>query len=79
MTILKQVTLESRNDNCDCKDGNYGVSLQTVWVNDRPDLKLGVFITLKNSDEPERLWEVVTISEMSIHDYDINRGWNNNI
>lgn len=78
MSKLRQVTLENR-DGCKDEGCKCVVSHQTVWVNDRPDLKLGVFITLKNSDEPERLWEVVTISEMSIHDYDINRGWNNNI
>lgn len=71
MTIVKQVILQSEYE--------LGTSEQTVWVDDRPDLKLGVYITLKNSEDPERLWKVTNISEMSIQSYDINRGWNNNI
>lgn len=72
MTGLRQVNLQRHISGCRWES-------QRVWVNDRPDLKVGVFITLKNSDEPEKLWEVKEISEMTLQDYDIKRGWNNNI
>lgn len=45
---------------------------RTCWVPVRPNLRVGVSITLKNSDEPDRLWEVVAMSEprdrAGIHD-----------
>ncbi len=32
------------------------------WVDKRPDLKIGVFITLSDCDEPERKWKVLSMS-----------------
>lgn len=48
----------------------------TCWVEDK--VKIGNLITLKNSDDPHRLWEVLRVGEPREHS-SINRGWNNNI
>ena len=36
----------------------------TVWLDHRPDLKSGVFVTLKDSDEPARKWMVESVGEL---------------
>lgn len=64
MTMLVQVDLRS--------DTRY----RTCWV--EPRVKVGDQITLKNSDEPTRLWDVLRVGEARLAS-DIKRGWNNNI
>ena len=46
-----------------------------AWL--EPKIKVGNQITLKDSDEPERLWEFLSIGEPR-DKTDIHRGWNNN-
>lgn len=53
-----------------------GTTRLTCWVENR--VKPGDSITLKNTDDPDRLWNVLTVSEPREHDT-VNRGWNNNI
>lgn len=31
------------------------------WIDNDPRLKQGIFITLKDTDTPERRWEIITI------------------
>lgn len=53
-----------------------GSTWLTCWLEDKA--AVGQLVTLKNSDEPDRLWEVVdkyAVTALS----SINRGWNNNI
>lgn len=55
-----------------------GKAQMTTWVNDRPDLKPGVFIELK---AVEGVWEVKKIYN-DIHtanEFDWHRKWDNNI
>lgn len=48
--------------------------MMTCWVENRPDLRIGCKITLKDTDEPDRLWDVEQIGRE--HDRkDIKRGW----
>lgn len=49
---------------------------RTCWV--EPRVKVGNSITLKNSTEPARLWEVLRVGEPQSPSQ-IKRGWNNNI
>lgn len=39
----------------------HGTERLVAWVEDK--CKVGNSITLKNSDDPEQLWEVVSLSE----------------
>jgi len=48
----------------------------TCWV--EPRVKVGNAITLKNHEEPSRLWEVLRVGEPQERSK-IYRGWNNNI
>ena len=48
----------------------------TCWV--EPKVKVGNFITLKNHEEPSRLWEVLRVGEPQ-NPAQIKRGWHNNI
>ena len=50
--------------------------LLTCWVEDR--VKVGNTITLKNHEEPCKLWTVLRVGEPKDRTQ-INRGWNNNI
>ena len=63
MTMKVQVDLRSEN------------RFRTCWV--EPLVKVGDQITLKNSTEPQRRWDVLRVSAPS-RAADINRGWNNN-
>jgi len=64
MTMLVQVDLRSED------------RYMTCWV--EPKAKVGNRITLKNFNEPDRLWEVLRVGEPRERS-SINRGWNNNI
>jgi len=48
----------------------------TCWV--EPRVKPGDRITLTNSIEPQRLWEVLRVGDVRSSG-DIKRGWSNNI
>lgn len=50
-----------------------GDTYRTCYV-DQP-VKLGNEITLKNSEEPERFWTVLTIGEMVHKDHLNTDGW----
>jgi hypothetical protein len=63
MTTLVQVDLRSDN------------RLRTCWV--EPRVQVGDQITLRNSEEPARLWSVTRVGEPRAAS-DIKRGWNNN-
>lgn len=56
-----------------------GKSHRVCWLRkeDKP-FKVGSFITLKDSEEPDRFWRVMGIGEPK-ELKDIYRGWNNNI
>ena len=64
MTTLVQVDLRSDN------------RVLTCWV--EPRVKVGDKITLKNSDDPRRLWSVTRVGDQKAAS-SINRGWNNNV
>ncbi|MGQ0840004.1 hypothetical protein [Actinokineospora sp.] len=64
MTTMK-VQVDLRSDN----------RYLTCWV--EPRVKVGDRITLKNSAEPLRRWDVLRVGAPS-QASDINRGWNNN-
>lgn len=64
MTMLVQVDLRSDN------------RFRTCWV--EPRVKVGDQITLKNSEEPGRWWDVLRVGDVRAST-DIKRGWNNNI
>ena len=53
-----------------------GTTHRTAWI--EPKAKVGDQITLKNSEEPDRRWDVMHLSEPQ-RAGDINHGWNNNI
>lgn len=52
----------------------------TTWVDKRPDLKEGVFITLKDF-KPEIEWRVEKVydDEHDSQDFNWHRKWDNNI
>lgn len=54
-----------------------GTAVRTCWVEDR--IKTGDRITLKNSEDPDRLWDVAEVGSERRTATEINRGWNNNI
>jgi len=64
MAMLVQVELRS------------GTTVLTCWV--EPKVKAGDQITLKNSDEPSRWWDVIRLGAQR-DSSDIKRGWSNNI
>jgi hypothetical protein len=49
---------------------------RTCWV--EPHVKVGDQITLENSDEPTRRWDVLRVGAARPAS-DIKRGWDNNI
>ncbi|WP_436492884.1 hypothetical protein [Actinokineospora sp. HUAS TT18] len=63
MTMKVQVDLRS--------DNRY----RTCWV--EPLIKVGDQITLKNSTEPQRRWDVLRVSA-PVPAGSLYRGWNNN-
>jgi len=66
MNKLRQVSLKS---------GRVGM---TTWVDDRPDLKEGVVITLKTYIEPTREWKVERLYETVREESDFMRKFDNN-
>ena len=64
MTALVQVDLRS------------GTTALTCWV--EPKVRAGDQVTLKNSGEPQRWWDVIRVGPARSAS-DIKRGWNNNI
>ncbi len=54
-----------------------GTTVRTCWIEAR--VKPGDQVTLKNSEEPARWWDVVRVEPGRKLATDINRGWNNNI
>lgn len=54
-----------------------GTAIRTCWVEAR--VKVGDSITLRNCEEPARLWRVMGISTVRKRLTEIPRGWNNNI
>ncbi len=64
MKTLVQATLRS------------GDTWRTCWVEDR--VHAGDQITLKNSEEPARRWDVMAVSQPRAST-DIRWGWHNNI
>lgn len=62
---MKLVQVKLKSDN----------KLMTAWVEAK--VKVGNLITLKDTDEPQRKWKVLSVGRE--HDRsDIKRGWNNN-
>lgn len=57
---------------------DHEVSVMNIYVDTAFNVKAGDKITLKDSDQPEILWEVVGVYE-TVQRTSINRGWNNNI
>ena len=54
-----------------------GTTVRTCWLEAR--IKPGDRVTLRNSEEPGRWWDVVRVEPGRKLATDINRGWNNNI
>lgn len=54
-----------------------GTTVRTCWL--QQGVRVGNQVTLKNSEEPERLWDVTWVGSKAIELSDLNRGWNNNI
>ena len=64
MNNLRQCTIKS------------GPVTKTVWLDDRPDLKSGVSVTLKKD---ERRWAVLEVGAVSHDPKTIHHEWSNNI
>ena len=54
-----------------------GATFQTCWL-EEGRAKEGDSVTLKDSDDPERLWKIEK-AYSAIDSGNINRGWDNNI
>lgn len=54
-----------------------GAAVRTCWVENR--VKPGDSLTLKNSEDPARWWDVMAVDSAPTAPGSINRGWNNNI
>lgn len=54
-----------------------GTTSRTCWVENR--VKQGDSLTLKNSEDPSRWWDVMAVDSKPTDPGRINRGWNNNI
>jgi hypothetical protein len=54
-----------------------GTTERTCWI--RADVRQGQRVTLKNSEDPDRHWDVVRVGAEPRELTEINRGWNNNI
>lgn len=54
-----------------------GTAVRTCWL--KQGIKVGNEVTLKNSEEPDRRWEITRVGT-EVRDLEsINRDWNNNI
>lgn len=54
-----------------------GDSHLTAWVENK--IKVGNRITLKDSDDPDQMWEIISIDSEPVEQSSVNRGWHNNI
>ena len=54
-----------------------GTAERTCWTEAR--VRIGDQLTLRNSEDPQRRWNVTFIGPERKTATDINRGWNNNI
>jgi hypothetical protein len=54
-----------------------GTTVRTCWVEAR--VKPRDQVTLKNSEDPGRWWDVVRVEPGRRTAGEINRGWNNNV
>lgn len=54
-----------------------GTTERTCWTEAR--VKPGDQVTLKNSEDPARWWDVILVASERKTAGQINRGWNNNI
>ena len=68
---LRQYTLASFDETIN------GYRTETCWLEDGR-AKDGDYLTLKDSDEPDRLWKVLKTFS-AVDSSHINRGWKNNI
>jgi hypothetical protein len=57
---------------------DHEISVMNIYVDTTFNVKVGDKITLKDSDQPELLWQVIGVYE-TVQRTSINRGWNNNI
>jgi hypothetical protein len=55
-----------------------GPSHRTAWVPQTRGLRVGACITLKDSEEPERHWQVMRVGEAAPKS-SIHTDWHNNI
>ncbi len=53
-----------------------GTTVRTCWIEAR--VKPGDQVTLRNSEDPARWWDVVRVEPGRKLAADINRGWHNN-
>lgn len=54
------------------------VEKMNVLVDTHPLLLVGNTVTLKSSEEPDKVWTILNVHE-TLNRADINYGWNNNI
>lgn len=54
-----------------------GTSVRTCWI--RAGIKPGDRVTLKNSEDPARWWDVARVGSQARELEEIPRGWHNNI
>jgi len=54
-----------------------GTTVRTCWLDAR--VKARDQVTLRNSEDPSRWWDVVRVEEGRRTVSEINRGWSNNI
>jgi hypothetical protein len=55
----------------------HGTIFLTTYVEDVPGLKPKNSITLKDSIDPERLWEIISVSAQARDKKDIKTTWHN--
>lgn len=56
-----------------------GEVVLTTNLEEHPKLKVGNTLTLKDSDDPNRLWTIESVSDVGRERTHLNRKWNNNI
>lgn len=54
-----------------------GTAERTCWIEAR--VKPGDQVTLRNSEDPQRRWDVMFVGPERKTAVEINRGWDNNI
>ncbi len=55
-----------------------GDSRMVVLLPQRNDIKVGNFVTLKDSEDPELRWKIISVGQ-PLNFAHIHRTWNNNI